>query len=255
MVAPSMADALKAFPRESRCLQGTLPLRSPVMPNESNLQVRRPHRSCAHPTPPELRDQGRRRVVLDALADSVRIRRGRAHIPARGREPGEAPRKAVPRVRAQDGRAGPDPIRRTPLPPARRRAGARPQTPTRRPKSQPKGWKDILWRVYEEVEQRPHPGGGGWRDLLRAARAFPCHRSSGLDLWPVRGRRDDPGSSEHSGGLLARRRAGCDRRAGEADHLEGERNPWLRLLLRPCDLAVERQRRHEGDVRRLERRL
>src|SRR3954463_3975033 len=117
-----------------------------------------------------------------------------------------------------------------------------------------KGWKDILWRVYEEINKdRILAVAAGVTFWPARALSRPC--GPGVDLRPIRRPRDHPGSPQSPLRRAARGSLGRHQRSGEADHLERQGNPGLRLLLWSGDLVVERQCGREGGVRRPQCRL
>ena len=117
------------------------------------------------------------------------------------------------------------------------------------------GWKDILWRTYEQINE----------DRLLAVAAgvvfygllalFPSRDRLRVVLWAVRqGGRHRP-APRHAGGPASRWR--LRHRAG-ADHphrIEGRREARVRLPVRSRAGAVERQCRDESHHRRAQRRL
>jgi len=107
---------------------------------------------------------------------------------------------------------------------------------------------------------RPHhrmPGhrGRGRRNVLRTARDFPRNRRADLDLWAVCRPRYDRRPSRFRREFRARRRNRCDARPDEPHRFARRGNARLGIYRRAGHLAVERRRRHQGDVRRAQRRL
>ena len=130
-----------------------------------------------------------RQVLLGLAVVGLAKLRGRR----RDRPPGRTRRLRTPRLRAgTSGRAPrPKPPSRPSVPPSRGR-GREADAPTEIPA---RGWKDILWRVYEEISKDRIVAVAAGVTFYALLALFPGDRGAGLDLRPVRGRRRR--SSEH----------------------------------------------------------
>ena len=111
-----------------------------------------------------------------------------------------------------------------------------------------KGWKDILWRAYEEINKDRILAVAAGVTFYALLALFPAIAA----LVSIYGLFADPATiQDHLNLLSGVLPGGCPgdhRRAGQADQLTRGWSLGLRLLLRPCDLAVERQCRNEGDL-------
>ena len=118
-----------------------------------------------------------------------------------------------------------------------------------------RGWKDILWRTYEGINDNR---------LLSVAAGVVFY--SLLALFPaiaafvsLYGLFADPGAIDahvsQLSGILPGGALDILHEELQAAHRQQGREPQHRLRRRPALRAVERQRRHEGDHRRAQRRL
>ena len=118
-----------------------------------------------------------------------------------------------------------------------------------------RGWKDIFWRAYQEIQEDRLLAIAAGVVFFALLALFPAITAI-VSIYGLFARPDTISGTyrpdlRRGAGTGGRRRRGADRpaRCQQGGHAR------LRLCVRPCDRALERQCGHEGDHRRAERRL